>query len=555
MTTAEEDTLSCDVLIIGAGPAGLSAAIRLKQLSAASGQACHVILLEKAAEIGGHILSGAVLDPRGLDHLFPHWRKQEDVPVKTSVSQDDFFFLGPGGSARVPGFLRPALMHNTGHYIISLGHVCRWLAQKAEALGVEIYTGFAAADFVHDNQGRVIGIETGSLGLDRSGKKKETYVAGMRLLAKYVFLAEGARGSLSQKAIARYHLAKDTAPQKYGIGLKELWRVPKQTHVPGRVQHTLGWPLDNGTGGGGFVYHFEEDLVSLGLVVHLNYPNPYLSPFQEFQRFKTHPLIKGQLEGGQRLAYGARCLTEGGWQSVPKLAFPGGVLIGCAAGFVNVPRIKGIHNAMDSGILAAESAMEALGQNRAHDLLESYAGRWQDSAIGADLYPVRNVKPLWSRFGTLLGGVLSGLDLWTQSLFKKSFFGTLSHKQADYRTTRPAKGCHPIIYPKPDNIYTFDCPSSVYLSGVFHDHDQPVHLKLVDAALQRNSEYALYAGLSQRYCPAGVYEWQKKETGKPIYVINAQNCIHCKACDIKDPNQNIVWTPPEGGGGPNYMNM
>ena len=541
------EAMEFDVVIVGAGPAGLAAAIHLKQLAPDTA----VVVVEKGSEVGAHILSGAVIDPIGLDRLIPQWRN-EDTPIKTAVTDDRFYALGPSGSLRLPNFLMPPLMSNHGNFIVSLGDVCRYLAKKAEALGVEIYPGFAAAEVLYENDA-VAGIATGDMGVGKDGHHKSSFTRGMELRGKYTLFAEGARGSLSKTLIARFALAQDRQPQKFGIGLKELWQVAPDKHHRGLVQHTMGWPLDNGTGGGSFLYHFDDNLVSVGFVVHLNYQNPYLSPFEEFQRYKTHPLVRDTFAGGKRICYGARAITEGGYQSVPKLAFPGGALIGCAAGFVNVPRIKGSHNAMLSGMLAAEHVSAALGAGRANDELAGYEAAWRASAIGRDLWKVRNAKPLWSKLGTAVGVALGAVDMWTNTL-GFSLLGTLKHGKPDFATLKPAKECRPIVYQKPDGKLTFDRLSSVYLSNTNHEEDQPVHLLVRDESLQKSSEYDVYAGPSSRYCPAGVYEWVE-EAGNPRFVINAQNCVHCKTCDIKDPNQNITWVPPEGSGGPNYPNM
>jgi electron-transferring-flavoprotein dehydrogenase len=542
------EAMEFDVVVVGAGPAGLAAAIRLKQLN----PDLAVVVVEKGSEVGAHILSGAVIDPIGLDRLLPDWRN-EDTPIKTPVTDDRFYWLGPSGALRVPNFLMPPLMSNHGSFIVSLGNVCRWLASKAEGLGVEIYPGFAAAEVLFGERGEVAGVATGDMGIGKKGEHKDSFTRGMELRAKYTLFAEGARGSLSKQLIARFDLAKDREPQKFGIGLKELWKVAPEKHRPGLVQHTFGWPLDDKTGGGSFLYHLEDGQVVVGFVVHLNYRNPYIAPFEEFQRFKQHPTIRPTLEGGKRISYGARAITEGGWQSVPKLTFPGGALIGCAAGFINLPRIKGSHNALLSGMLAAEHVAAALGEGRVGEELAGYEEAWRTSEIGRDLRKVRNVKPFWSKLGTILGFAFAGLDMWTNTL-GFSLFGTLKHGRPDSATLEPASKFKPIVYPKPDGVVSFDKLSSVFLSNTNHEEDQPVHLIVKDMALQKASEHDVYAGPSSRYCPAGVYEWVEEASG-PRFQINAQNCVHCKTCDIKDPNQNITWVPPEGGGGPNYPNM
>ncbi|MGO7986370.1 electron transfer flavoprotein-ubiquinone oxidoreductase [Rhizobium leguminosarum] len=546
----ERESMEFDVVIVGAGPAGLAAAIRLKQVN----PELSVVVLEKGAEVGAHILSGAVVDPLGIDRLLPGWRDEVDHPFKTEVTADHFLLLGPAGSVRLPNVLMPPLMNNHGNYIVSLGLVCRWLATKAEELGVEIYPGFAATEVLYNDEGAVIGVATGDMGIEKNGELGANYTRGMELLGKYVLIGEGVRGSLAKQLIAKFDLSKDREPQKFGIGIKELWQVKPENHRPGLVQHSFGWPLGMKTGGGSFLYHLEDNLVAVGFVVHLNYKNPYLYPFEEFQRFKTHPAIRTTFEGGKRLSYGARAITEGGYQSVPKLSFPGGALIGCSAGLVNVPRIKGSHNAVLSGMLAAEKIAAAIVSGRSHDDVIEIENEWRKGDIGKDLKRVRNVKPLWSKFGTALGVALGGFDMWTNQLLGFSVFGTLKHGKTDAESLEPASQHKPIAYPKPDGVLTFDRLSSVFLSNTNHEEDQPVHLQVKDMALQKSSEHDIYAGPSTRYCPAGVYEWVEKD-GKDVFVINAQNCVHCKTCDIKDPNQNINWVPPQGGEGPVYPNM
>ena len=544
------ESMEFDVVIVGAGPSGLSAAIRLKQIN----PDLNVVVVEKGSEVGAHILSGAVIDPVSLDKLIPDWRQDTDFPLKTQVKDDRFYWFTQSGAIKLPNFVMPPLMNNHHCYIGSLGNVCRWLARKAEALGVEIYPGFAAAEVLYDDKGVVKGIATGDMGIARDGSHKDSYTRGMELLGKYTLFAEGARGSLSKQLIAKFGLDAKSEPSKFGIGLKEVWQIDPAKHQKGLIQHAVGWPLKNNTGGGLFFYHYDDNLVSIGFVVHLNYDDPYLSPFDEFQRVKTHPLVRSVLEGGKRLAYGARAITEGGYQSVPRLSFPGGALIGCAAGFVNVPRIKGVHNAMGSGMLAAEHVAAALGAGRANDELVEYENAWRDSAVGKDLYPVRNAKPLLSKFGTFFGAGLGIFDMWTNSLFGFSLFGTQSHAKPDRKALDPARQHQPIAYPKPDGKISFDKLSSVFLSNTNHEEDQPVHLRVADMNLQKTSEHDVFAGPSNRYCPAGVYEWVEEASG-PRFQINAQNCVHCKTCDVKDPNGNITWVPPEGGGGPNYEAM
>lgn len=552
------ESMDYDVVIVGAGPAGLAAAIHLRQLAAQAGSDVSVVVVEKGSEVGAHILSGAVIDPTGLDALLPDWREDPERPLKTQVTEDRFLWLGPAGGMRLPNWAMPKLLNNHGNFVGSLANVTRWLAARAETLGVEIYPGFAASEVLYGENGEVVGIATGDLGVARDGSIKEGFTRGMELRGKYVLFAEGARGHLTKELTARFGLAKDRDPQKYGIGLKEIWQVAPEKFKPGLVQHSFGWPLDNSTGGGSFLYHFDDNLVAVGFVVHLNYENPTLSPFDEFQRFKTHPLIRDTFEGGKRIAYGSRAITEGGWQSVPKLAFPGGALLGCAAGFVNVPRIKGSHNAVHSGMLCARHVMDALAAGRANDELSAYENAWRDSEIGRDLKPVRNVKPLWSRFGTAIGVGLGGLDMWLNTLIGWSPFGTLSHGKADFETLKPLADVKPIVYPRPDGKLSFDKPSSVFLSATNHEEDQPVHLRLTDPSIPVEQNLPLYGEPARLYCPAGVYEIvYADEAAKtdPRFVINAQNCVHCKTCDIKDPAQNITWVTPEGGGGPNYPNM
>jgi electron-transferring-flavoprotein dehydrogenase len=549
------EAMEFDVVIVGAGPAGLTAAIRLKQLAAENNRGLSVVVLEKGSEVGAHILSGAVIDPVGLNRLIPDW-KSKGAPIETEVKEDHFIILGPQGDLTLPSIMVPPLLSNHGNYIVSLGAVTRWLGEQATELGVEIYPGFAAAEVLYDDNGAVVGVATGDMGVGRDGVPKDSFVRGMELRGKYTFIAEGVRGSLAKQLIAKFGLDANVEPQKYGIGLKELWEIKPEKHHKGRVQHTFGWPLGNRTGGGSFLYHYGENLVSVGFVVHLNYENPYISPYDEFQRFKTHPAIRETFEGGKRIAYGARAITEGGWQSLPKLCFPGGVLLGCAAGMVNVPRIKGTHNAMLSGIEAAEAAFEALAADRAHDELIRYETRVHDGEIGADLKIVRNSKPMWSRFGTAIGITLGGTDMWLRTIFAGwSPFGTLRHGKTDAASLKPAAEFEPIAYPKPDGVLTFDKLTSVSFSATNHEEDQPVHLRLTDPKIPIDVNLPTWAEPAQRYCPAGVYEVIRDDKGTPRFQINAQNCVHCKTCDIKDPSQNITWVCPEGGGGPNYAGM
>lgn len=544
------EAMEYDVVVVGGGPAGLAAAIRLKQLAADKGSEVSVCVLEKGGEIGAHILSGAVMDPIALAELFPDW-KERGAPLNTPVTEDRFLFLSQTGSYKTPDWLLPACFRNHGNYIVSLANVTRWLGQQAEALGVEIFPGFAAAEVLYNDDGSVKGVATGNMGVDREGQPTANFQIGMELHARYTLFAEGARGHLGKQLMAKFDLNAGRDPQTYGIGIKELWEIDPARHQPGLVIHTAGWPLDNDTYGGSFLYHLENNQVAVGVVVGLAYQNPYLSPFEEFQRYKTHPAIRTFFEGGKRLSYGARAITAGGLQALPKLVFPGGALVGCDAGFLNASRIKGSHAAMKTGMLAAEAAFEALGAQRQHDELSAYPQAFEASWLHEELHKARNFKPAMSK-GLVAGTLLVGID---QVLFGGKAPWTLRHRKADHEYLKPAAQCQPIAYPKPDGKLTFDRLSSVFISNTNHAEDQPVHLTLKDAAVPVNVNLAKYAGPESRYCPAGVYEFVKTDSGEDRLQINAQNCVHCKTCDIKDPTQNIVWVTPEGGGGPNYPNM
>jgi electron-transferring-flavoprotein dehydrogenase len=545
-----------DVVIVGAGPSGLSAAIRLKQLAAAQNHEISVCVIEKGSEVGAHILSGAVIDPIALNELIPDWQAR-GAPLNTPVTDDRFWILTEANHIPVPNIAMPPLMNNHGNYIVSLGNVCRWLASQAEELGVEIFPGFAAAEVLYGDKGEVVGVATGDMGIGRDGEHKSSYTPGVELRGKYTLIGEGVRGSLAKSLMQKFNLRDGVDPQKFGIGIKELWQIDPAKHKPGLVMHTQGWPLDNSTGGGSFMYHLEDNQVAVGFVIHLSYENPYLSPFDEFQRFKTHPDIREFFEGGKRISYGARAINEGGLQSIPKLTFPGGALIGCSAGFVNLPRIKGSHNAMKSGMLAAEAAFEALKNGAAGgDELTAYPEAFKASWSFTDLWKVRNVKPAM-KYGMWIGTLLGGIHMWLNDLHLGFLVPwTTRHTKADHESLKPAKDCKPIAYPKPDGKISFDKLSSVFLSNTNHEEDQPIHLQLKDPSIPIARNLPIYDEPAQRYCPAGVYEVLRDDAGNnPRFQINAQNCVHCKTCDIKDPAQNINWTVPEGGGGPNYPNM
>ncbi|MCD5363488.1 electron transfer flavoprotein-ubiquinone oxidoreductase [Chromobacterium aquaticum] len=536
-----------DVVIVGGGPSGLTAAIRLKQLAAEQGREVSVCLLEKGSEIGAHILSGAVIEPRVLNELIPDW-KEKGAPLNTEAKSDRFLFLTETESIQLP---TPPQMHNHGNYIVSLGNFCRWLGQQAEELGVEIYPGFAAAEVLYHEDGSVKGVATGDMGIGKDGEKTDAWQPGMELWAKQTIFAEGCRGSLTKTLFERFRLHDGADPQTYGIGIKELWEVQPELHQPGSITHTVGWPVDTATYGGSFMYHLENNQMVVGYVIGLDYQNPYLSPFEEFQRFKTHPAIRKVFEGGRRLSYGARALTEGGLQSLPRLTFPGGLLVGDTAGFLNVPKIKGTHTAMQSAMLAAEAVFELLGEEQPAREASAYSQKFKQSWLHEELHRVRNIRPSF-RWGLWPAMIYSALDTF---LFRGKAPWTLRHHQADHQSLKPADECTPIAYPKPDGVLTFDRLSSVFISNTNHGEDQPPHLKLKDASVPVQFNLAKYDAPEQRYCPAGVYEIVGREEGEPKLQINAQNCVHCKTCDIKDPTQNIVWTVPEGGGGPNYPNM
>ena len=550
MSEVAREAMEYDVVIVGAGPAGLSAAIRLKQLDAD----LEIVLLEKGSEVGAHILSGAVLDPSGLNRLIPEW-KEKGAPLDVPVKEDNFYILGEAGQIRLPNTLMPPLMNNHGNYIVSMGNVCRWMAEQAEELGVEIFPGMACSNLVYGEDGEVKGVVAGEFGKNPDGSIGEAYEPGMELHGKYVLLSEGARGSLAKEVIEKFELDSDCDVPKFGIGMKEIWEVDPELHNEGEVTHTMGWPLGFKNSGGSFVYHLNNNQVYVGYIVDLNYKNPFLSPYMEFQQFKHHPKIQKLLTGGKRIAYGARAVTKGGLQSIPKAAFPGGALLGCSAGLVNLPRIKGNHNAMHSGIDVAESVFNAIKDNRSGDILEDYDKKLKTGAVGKDLKKVRNVAPLNARFGPLGGLTLGGFDMWFQTLFKFSLFGSLKHGKSDAESTESAALHKEIKYPKPDGSISFDRLTNVSFSMTNHEENQPCHLKLSNPEIPISVNLPQFSEPAQRYCPAGVYEVVQVEEQSARFVVNFQNCVHCKTCDIKDPSQNINWMTPQGGDGPNYPNM